>query len=51
MATSNNYFTFTDNKVAGMVINRVSGEKMPHKMAVTRDRFMKSSGVYLYFGV
>ena len=44
-------FTFADNKIAGMVMIRVSGEKMPHKIAVMRDRFMKSSGVYSYFGV
>jgi hypothetical protein len=36
--------------IAGMDMNRVKGEKIPHKMAVMRDRVKKSFGVYSYFG-
>ena len=35
---------------AGVDMNRVKGEKIPHNMAVMTDRVRKSFGVYTYFG-
>ena len=36
--------------IAGILIARDKGEKMPHKIAVTKDKLMKSFGLYSYFG-
>lgn len=42
--------TCTENTIAVMLNARVKGEKIPHKVAVSRDKLMKSFGVYSYFG-
>ena len=39
-----------EKKTAGILIARDRGEKMPHKIAVTKDKLMKSFGLYSYFG-